>query len=306
MRRALLAVVVLALMACIKSVGGGAERSPTPVPSPPSAVITGGQPTYYPGLTARLSGEASLAGNDTEIAGYLWAMTSHPVGSTAVLTATAAANVDFVLDIDGTYGVELTVTDTLGRQASTTTTLTCAGPPEGLLVQLAWPTEYVSVDMDLHLINNAQQPANAAMWDVVGCTSTNGTGSAHGCDCHWRNCKPSSADVLDWWDPGVTADNPHLDQENIDSTFPEITSIDSPHDGSYEVLVHYFETHISSVPPVPSQVSVYFAGVLATAGTQNLTLTAVDQVWDAGTISFAGGVGSYAPGSSTFVTVPPP
>ena len=92
--------------------------------------------------------------------------------------------------------------------------------------------------MDLHLVNRSQATTPPKMW--------NGT-----YDCDWEDCQTQFGETLNWWAAG-TADNGRLDIDNISDTNPENINIQTPHDGTYRIQVHYYSDHTDSLPTLRS------------------------------------------------------
>lgn len=263
----------------------------------PVALIAGDQ-SYDPLATAAFDGSTSHAASPKTIVSYAWAITERPTGSASqIVTGSAPSNVTFFVDLAGSYVVELTVTDSVGMTGSTQYAFNCV-PSQGLHLELTWINQYTMADMDLHLVNISQSPADGVLFDTLGCMgagSTIATGGA-GCDCGFQSCAKGSngmdfpsPDVLDWFQPDVADDNPTLDIDNINISVPENINIIKPAAGTYEVKVHYYG---GQGIPVDATVNVYFAGAQAWTGLQHFD--ALNQLWDVGTVTVT------ASGASTF------
>ncbi|MCL4502161.1 MAG: PKD domain-containing protein [Deltaproteobacteria bacterium] len=109
-----------------------------------SAPVANAGPNQTVALWALVTLNGSLSSDpDGDTITYLWSFTSKPVGSTAVLNNPTAVNPSFTADKDGSYVVQLIVTDSHGA-ASTPATVTIStqnAPP----VANAGPAQTVSV-----------------------------------------------------------------------------------------------------------------------------------------------------------------
>lgn len=96
----------------------------------PVAVITGSASPVAqasgPAFASSVGSSVTLRGDGSYEAGgsspltYLWQITTRPTGSTASLVNATAADATFTPDVNGTYVVKLTVTDTSGSAAVST------------------------------------------------------------------------------------------------------------------------------------------------------------------------------------------
>lgn len=265
--------------AAIASPEPTATATPAPANEPPVAQIAGAT-SYAPLGTASFDGGNSYDPDGT-IASYAWAIVARPAGSASTIQqggTPAVAN--FFVDLAGDYTIELTVTDNQGATGSQQLNFS-AVPSQDLHIELTWSASYTLADMDLHLINKTQTPASGNFWNSTY-------------DCFFSNCKPPYSSV-NWW-TAATNDNPTLDIDNINETVPENINVAQPHDGAYEVAVHFY-SHDVPLAPVTVTVNIYVGGVVAWSGQR--TLTATKQEWRAATINWSNGTATIAPFSQT-------
>jgi hypothetical protein len=122
----------LILTAC----GGGGGGSPTPQSSTPSAVIkavngvgvssSAGSVQALLGATIELSGSSSSSSTST-ISSYVWTLTSQPAGSKATIATPSAVSASITPDLDGSYSIELKVTDANGMSGTQSVTISVTG-----------------------------------------------------------------------------------------------------------------------------------------------------------------------------------
>jgi hypothetical protein len=113
----------LFLAACGGGSGTPSNQSQT---SKPNAIIkavngigvsgSGGALQALLGATIQLSGSSSSSSTST-IASYLWTLTSKPSGSTATIATPGAVSASLAPDVDGSYSIQLQVTDANGTPA---------------------------------------------------------------------------------------------------------------------------------------------------------------------------------------------
>lgn len=259
-----------------------AEPTPEPTEPPPpnEAPIADidASPLYSTNETAHFDGYWSYD-PDGYIVSYDWSIVSAPAGSSSVLVAsgTDGSAVNWFVDFAGDYTLQLLVTDDDGL--TDTETFSFSATPSALHVQVAWPTQYGQADMDLHLVAVSAETPAPGIWSSAW-------------DCHYTNCKTALGDDLEWGVAGL-ADNPRLDVDNITIDVPENTVIQTPSDGTYRVLVHYYYPHAGGGDiPIDLQVNVWIgtSGTPAFSGTKTLTVT--DQVWEVADIVWLGGGGT--------------
>ena len=133
--------------------------------SVPNNSVVIGDPVTLDGGQSRASGSASITN-------YAWAITS---GSAIITSANDASTVMLATSAAGNVVVSLTVTDSAGRQASTSTTLvvsavrgtpaasapTSDGGGGGGALNLEWLLTLVSSTLALHLASRRQRRAAA-------------------------------------------------------------------------------------------------------------------------------------------------
>jgi hypothetical protein len=97
------------------AVATGSASGPVAVASGPGFDSSVGVP-----VTLRGSGSYEVGGGTLS---YSWAITTEPPGSSAAIASPTAADTTFTPDVDGTYVVELTVTDGSAAEAASTITI---------------------------------------------------------------------------------------------------------------------------------------------------------------------------------------
>ncbi|MCO4770426.1 MAG: choice-of-anchor D domain-containing protein [Deltaproteobacteria bacterium] len=176
---------------------------------------------------------------------YQWTLTGAS-GSSSSLSSTTAANPSLLLDVAGTYSVELVVTNADNQSSPPCTATVEAIPNENFRVELSWANS--GDDMDLHLLQ--AQPAGSPRSDG---------------DCYYANCQGTWG-ALDWGFAGVTDDDPNLDLDDISGVGPENINIvqpaGAPYDGWYEIFVHDYPGS-SYTPSNAVTVNIFLNGVLA-------------------------------------------
>ena len=214
--------------------------------------------------TISLDGTGSWDPNSLQIVAYKWGLTSSPSGSTASLSSPNTVKPSVWLDVAGEYVFELTVQNENGEwDSSPDKVIVNAVPNEGFYVQLSWDTHS---DQDLHLLRSGAQ-----VFDVPG-------------DCSWCNLTPS-------WGQGGTADDPSLHWDTIDEYGPETTTIKSPSNDTYSVLVHYYgqdgyDWCSGQCPPTDATVKVFINGIEEASFTRQMTQQG--QVWHVADIKYPG------------------
>ena len=215
--------------------------------------------------TVWLDGSASYDPGGNEPLTYQWKLLSKPSGSTADITWVSTWETPvFFADLAGDYVFELGVTNTLGASDPTPDEVTItAKPSDGFYVQVSWNTS--DTDIDLHILRTA----STQIFDSPD-------------DCCFCNMNPS------WYATG-SGDDPSQDWDDIDGYGPETTTIDSPANGSYRVLLHFYgENGMTSCDgpckPTDIAVKVYVAGT--EIGSYTGTLTDQGQVWEVATFDW--------------------
>lgn len=141
--------------------------------------------------------------------------------------------------------------------------------PNALLrVSVGWDTN--GTDLDLHLVRNGGAPFT--MPD----------------DCYYANLTP------DWGQSGVAVDDCRFELDDLDGFGPEVVAIDAPAAGTYDVYVHYYD----GTPLTAASVEVVMNGVVSTT---SQTMLDCDALWRAGTITWNGTSGTFAPGTTVTV-----
>jgi len=230
-------------------------------PIAPTAVITG-PALYRPLDTAQFDGSSSYV-KDNTIAGYAWSIVGRPSGSISqpVVDPGNPAKVSLWLDFAGDYVIELKVTDQRGMTGVADYPFQ-AVPWQALHVELGW--DKADTDLDVHLVSDDE----------------GGNFFAKPFDCYFDNTNP------DWGTPGVTADDPAIDIDDVDGFGPENVSLEQPLDGHhYHVLVHYYDDHGHG--STNATVRIYLNGELRYEGIQ--ALAHKDVGWDVARISWPAG-----------------
>jgi hypothetical protein len=144
-------------------------------------------------------------------------------------------NEDEILDMDETWIFTATYTVTTEDISHLVNTATVSGtdaldrtveseeatasvdiPTHGIRIELTWNTS--GTDLDAHFIRPSGQYGNTTD------------------DCYWQNTNP------DWGLPGVTEDNPSLDQDDINGYGPENITLEQPSEqGIYQYKVNYYK-----------------------------------------------------------------
>ena len=215
--------------------------------------------------TVWLDGRSSYDPGGNEPLTYQWTLMSKPAGSTVDITWFATWEQPFFFaDLAGDYEFQLNVTNTLGISDPTPdTVVVTAEPSDGFYVQVSWDTS--DTDIDLHLLRTS----SSAIFDSPD-------------DACFCNTNPS------WYNSG-TADDPSLDWDDIDGYGPETTTIDSPANGDYRILLHFYGENGNTSCDGPCKstnitIKVYVAGTLI--DTMTGTMDDAGQVWEAGTFSW--------------------
>lgn len=229
-------------------------------------------------VTIVLDGTASSDPNET-VQGYKWVFLSKPFGVTNAFLVdgngsavegvyTTEAHPKFFAERAGEYVIGLTLKDSdSGCSGSISDTVTITVPPIAISLELVWDAP--GNDQDLHLI----RPGGAF----------SRSDDSNQDDCHYANCRtqcvtpnhpercngptycptrgcPGPTKAPDWGTIGVRSDDPTLDQDDIQTTGPELINFASPTPGEYLVAVANFN---GSTPSMTSTVRVWLFGQLA-------------------------------------------
>jgi len=228
--------------------GGDFEYPVAVIDCPPQVLITG--PEYV-----NLDGSDSTDPEGLDLL-YSWELVRTPLGSGSelLLGATERDNIDVLIDLAGTYEVQLTVTNTNDTPSVPTKCVMQAIPEDEIRVELIWDGS--SSDLDLH-VGNAN---DVGLYDAE--------------EANW--CNPSP----DWGSSG-SDDDPRLDIDDRGGFGPENINILSPADGVYPVRVHYFEDNNDDL--VTATVSVWSEATQLWSGSK---VMARDEVWDVGQVNW--------------------
>jgi len=255
-------------VARVKSINGTPNSQQTPPVEPLDDVV--------------LSGDQSVAQQGT-IVSYAWTIVEAPPESSARLSSPSAVDTGFEfdsaagvvhgLDVAGTFRVSLVVTDSNGAQSSNDATVTLnAVPTEGLHVQLSWSAS--ADDLDLHL-----GKGNAPDW----CNAS--------ADCYYGDCTANSFNAPNWdGQGGFTNGDPRLDIDDLEGFGPENINIETPVNGTYEIMVHAYSGNGSSgfgFTATDLEVKIFVGGALVSSMTGHFDH--VDDFWTVAKVDVNGG-----------------
>ncbi len=189
---------------------------------------------------------------------YQWEIVTTPEGADAELVGADTVAPTFLADTLGVYEVSLTVTDQDGLVSENTALQSIEVTPwTELEVVLTWDAD---VDLDLHLI----APGGAYYGDN---------------DCFFGNPEP------DWGTDGDAGDDPMLNDDDDSSGGPEVIEMAAPLDGTYTVMVQYYNQRQEASPNVSPTLEIYAEGVLISE-IEGPTLSGEGQVWFAGELDW--------------------
>jgi uncharacterized repeat protein (TIGR01451 family) len=176
--------------------------------------------------------------------------------------AVAVAQGDFSTNENvnnGANTITVTVNYGVGQTASDTINVNVVTVSNGIRIELTWDTN--GTDVDAHLL----RPGGVI--DTVD-------------DCYWGNNHP------DWGLQGVTADNPSLDQDDMDGYGPENITLQQPYEtGAYQCKVHYFDD--AGLGPTTATVRIWIDGVKVF---EDSKLLVNNELWDCANIEWPQGV----------------
>ena len=201
---------------------------------------------------------------------YLWLLLDKPDGSAGYITNTITDSTALYTDIAGQYTVQLQVFNTAGVLSAPDKCVVDAIPDDDLHVELTWDT--TGVDLDLHLLESPL----AEMYDTPE-------------DCTWCNKNPQ-------WGGAGSDDDPQLDLDD-QSDGPENINVRSPADGTYPVVVHYYNPIGGAA--TTATVKVYAYGVEVWSGSKVMTR---DQQWNVGEVNWPDGTFAENFGALTTAT----
>ncbi len=193
-----------------------------------------------PSGTIELTSVASTA--DSTITSWEWSLVGIPVGSSPVLSSRTAANPTLVVDLAGSYLIDLrasTDRSPANCPAARMSVTVTAVDPDAIHVQLVWDTpadpdqaDNIGTDLDLHY----RHPL--------------GTWNASPYDCYWLYPQ------ADWGADGIAT----VDVDDTDGAGPENISHANAGALKYRVGVHYYSA--STYGPSTATVRISRGGVL--------------------------------------------
>lgn len=190
------------------------------------------------------------------MASATWTILEKPPGSTSVPNPEDALDTSIFADLQGTYTLELTVTDARGGVGRCQTHLT-TGSDDLLRVEMVWNVgaRQDRSDMDLHM----KRAPDAQWFDEDDA----------GDDCFYVNCRVCDAsyslgdeevevqcrqEIAEYnndpnrdpppqveWSAPLDDDDPRLDLDDVEGGGPENINIRTPRDGTYRIGVHAYE-----------------------------------------------------------------
>lgn len=203
--------------------------------------------------------------------GFLGALSEHfDIANRPVLPAVIPPGGHISLDLTyapGRAGLEsgfwdVRSNDPATPQARIDVTALAAAPEledVGLHIRVSWDTDLT--DVDTHVL-----APNGQMWSCNG-------------DCYFSNPNPN------WGDPNRWEDDPFLDVDDVDGFGPENVNIQEPANGTYRVVIHYWDTHGGNPPNTTVEV-LSFNRPVASYGP--VRLDDVDDNWDVVDIDWPG------------------
>ncbi len=155
-----------------------------------------------------------------------------PISSTGVIDLNPSfycGTSRLVLVSENTYGLTRAIIEVV--RSGGVCDATTSGPT--LNVRLNWGD--IDTDLDLHLVRDG------------------GTFADEANDCYYATCKSSNSmgtSSLDWGVAGWDADNPLLDVDDATGGGPENILLADPADGTYTVMVHYYQGTALTLPEI--------------------------------------------------------
>ncbi|PZR24929.1 MAG: hypothetical protein DI538_27815, partial [Azospira oryzae] len=149
---------------------GAAVKAAAATTAPPTASIATASNALLVGDTLTLDGSASAGSGGVALVSYLWQVTA---GTASFTSATTAATTTLSATTAGTLTVQLTVTDALGRTASTTKSFTVAGGRPTASISV--PATSVAVGSTLALTGSGTAQGTAGisgyLWEITSGTT---------------------------------------------------------------------------------------------------------------------------------------
>ncbi len=188
---------------------------------------------------------------------YAWTISRMPPGSSTSLSTLVGDSTNFFADVAGEFEVQLVVKNSLGVSSTPAKCLIDAVPEDELHIELTWDT--TKADLDLHL-----SLEDTEFFQKPG-------------DCNFCNPNPN-------WNGGGSDNDCRLDIDDRTGKGPENINVQFPDNGSYDVVVHYFDDHGDD--EVEATVRVYTYGVLS----QEVSKIMIrNEVWQVGQANMPSG-----------------
>ena len=233
--------------------GGGEYEYPIADFSCPSEVD--------PPTTVQLNANNSYDPNGNEPLSYQWTLHERPSGSSTGIDEPTLEQTPLFVDAAGDYSVGLVVTNSAELESEPVICDFTAIPDESIHVELAWDTN--NTDLDLHMVMEGYD-----FYSYDG-------------DCCWCNPNPS-------WGESGNADDPNLSLDNRVGYGPEEIHIDTPYNGAYNLIVHFFNDNGGG--DSTATLRVYLDGVIIA---EESRLLESRDLWDVGYIYWNEGAGQF-------------
>ncbi len=230
--------------------GGGDFEYPEAVIDCPKSVD--------PPIAIDLDGTGSSDPGGNEPLTYAWSIAQAPEGSTAEVQDPTADYTSVFIDLAGDWEIDLTVTNSIGVVSAPARCNFSATPGDSISVELTWNTG--NSDLDLHLVQHGYE-----FNEKPG-------------DCCWCNSNP------DWGESG-SSDDPNLTLDDRTGRGPENITLNSPGDGDYNVMAHYYTDDGGDT--TTATINVWLDGVLNHTSSQVLKH---NELWQPGYVKWPDGV----------------
>ena len=231
-----------------------------------------------PPTTVTFDARSSYDPNGFEPLLFHWDLLDQPSGSSTTFDENDLSVTQFFVDSSGDYGVQLVVENSIGLLSEPAQCSFPALPDESIQIELSWNTG--NSDFDLHLV---QYQGNEEDYpDTYGYPMF-----SFDHDCCWCSPNPS------WGETG-SADDPSLSLDNRVGYGPEVIHIEHPSEGTYGVLVHYFDDKGGGL--TTATVRTYLDGLLIS---EEAVPMGQRDLWYVGDINWVGGNGSFSAANET-------